>query len=123
VVRARLLAMLVLLLAFDLAGLLTQPLLAPLLWSAIPLAVVGLWSAPPAKVGVAGQLAGGRKPRGGKRDEIRDRSPTTETDRRRPRSITGRSPAGCTSRSARASAGRRVPCRAKAGIPARWRCS
>jgi hypothetical protein len=60
------LAMLALLLVLDLAGVLTQPLLAPLLWPAIPLAVVGLWPAPPDKVGRAGQLDGD-KPRGGKR--------------------------------------------------------
>jgi hypothetical protein len=61
------LAMLALLLVLDLVGVLTQPLLAPLLWPAIPLAVVGLWPAAPAKVGMAGQLDGGGKPRGRKR--------------------------------------------------------
>ncbi len=63
------LAMLALLLALDLVGVLTQPLLAPLLWPAIPLAVVGFWPTPPAKVGLD-QLDGGSsgdKRRGGKR--------------------------------------------------------
>jgi hypothetical protein len=58
------LAMLALLLLLDLAGVLTQPLLAPLLWPAIPLAIVGFWPAPPAKVGLD-QLDGGSS--GGKR--------------------------------------------------------
>jgi hypothetical protein len=52
------LAMLALLLVLDVVGVLTQPLLAPLLWPAIPLAVVGLWPARPAKVGLD-QLDGG----------------------------------------------------------------
>jgi hypothetical protein len=52
------LAMLALLLVLDVVGALTQPLLAPLLWPAIPLAVVGFWPAPPAKVGLD-QLDGG----------------------------------------------------------------
>jgi hypothetical protein len=52
------LAMLALVLVLDLVGVLTQPLLVPLLWPAIPLAVVGLWPAPPAKVGLD-QLDGG----------------------------------------------------------------
>ncbi len=60
------LAMLALLLVLCLVGVLTQPLLAPLLWPAIPLAVVGLWPAPPAKVGMTGQLDGGKR-RGRKR--------------------------------------------------------
>jgi uncharacterized protein DUF4105 len=67
--RARL-AMLALLLVLDLAGVLTQPLLAPLLWPAIPLAVAGLWPARPARVGLD-QLDGAApstgKPRGRKR--------------------------------------------------------
>jgi hypothetical protein len=53
------LAMLALLLVLDLVGVLTQPLLAPLLWPAIPLAVIGFWPAPPAQVGLADQLDGG----------------------------------------------------------------
>ena len=60
------LAMIALLLVLDLVGVLTQPLLAPLLWPAIPLAVVGLWPAAPARVGLAGQLDGGKR-RGRKR--------------------------------------------------------
>jgi hypothetical protein len=52
------LAMLALLLVLDLVGVLTQPLLAPLLWPVIPLAVVGFWPAPPAKIGLD-QLDGG----------------------------------------------------------------
>ena len=38
-----------------LVGVLRQPLLAPLLWPAIPLAVVGLWRDPPRRIGEVGQ--------------------------------------------------------------------
>ncbi len=38
-----------------LVGILKQPLLAPLLWPAIPLAVLGLWPIPPARIGQAGK--------------------------------------------------------------------
>jgi uncharacterized protein DUF4105 len=38
-----------------LVGILKQPLLAPLLWPAIPLAVVGLWPGRPAMIGQAGK--------------------------------------------------------------------
>jgi hypothetical protein len=51
--------MLALLLVLDLVGLLTQPLLAPLLWPAIPLAVVGLWPARPDRLGRVEKLDGG----------------------------------------------------------------
>jgi hypothetical protein len=63
------LAMLALRLVLDLAGVLTQPLLAPLLWPALPLAVAAFWPARPARVGLD-QLDGGSpagKPRGRKR--------------------------------------------------------
>jgi len=39
----------------SLVGILKQPLLAPLLWPAIPLVVVGLWPIPPARIGQAGK--------------------------------------------------------------------
>jgi hypothetical protein len=38
-------------LVLHIVGVLTQPLLAPLLWPAIPLAVVGFWRDRPARVG------------------------------------------------------------------------
>jgi len=41
----------------SLVGILKQPLLAPLLWPAIPLAVVGLWPTTPARIGQAGKPA------------------------------------------------------------------
>jgi hypothetical protein len=49
------LAMLGLILLLSLVGVVKQPLLAPLLWPAIPLAVVGFWPARPARVGQAGE--------------------------------------------------------------------
>ncbi|HEX3762169.1 MAG TPA: DUF4105 domain-containing protein [Kofleriaceae bacterium] len=58
------LAMLALLLVLDLVGVLTQPLLAPLLWPAIPLAVVGLWPPRADRIGRAGSEPAGRS--GGK---------------------------------------------------------
>jgi hypothetical protein len=48
--RARL-AMLAAIVVLQIAGVLTQPLLAPLLWPAIPLAVVGFWRDRAARVG------------------------------------------------------------------------
>ncbi|HEY0484395.1 MAG TPA: DUF4105 domain-containing protein [Kofleriaceae bacterium] len=48
--RARL-AMLAAIVVLQVAGVLTQPLLAPLLWPAIPLAVVGFWRDRAARVG------------------------------------------------------------------------
>jgi hypothetical protein len=49
------LVMLAALLVLWLVGLLRQPLLAPLLWPAIPLAVVGLWRDPPGRIGEVGK--------------------------------------------------------------------
>jgi hypothetical protein len=48
-----------------LVGILCQPLLAPLLWPAIPLAVVGLWPDKPVRIGEAGapEAAGRPAPR------------------------------------------------------------
>ena len=53
------------LLALSLAGVLTQPLLAPLLWPAIPMAVVAFWPAAAARVGkiANGHAAGARDAR------------------------------------------------------------
>lgn len=48
--RARI-AMLALILVLELVGVMTQPLLAPLLWPAIPLAVVGFWPERPSRLG------------------------------------------------------------------------
>jgi hypothetical protein len=53
------LAMLALILVLDLAGVLTQPLLAPLLWPAIPLGVVALWRDRPARLGQIDRAAVG----------------------------------------------------------------
>lgn len=53
--RARI-AMLAAIVVLEIAGGLTQPLLAPLLWPVIPLAVVGFWPDRPARVG---QIDGG----------------------------------------------------------------
>ncbi|HMG55059.1 MAG TPA: DUF4105 domain-containing protein, partial [Kofleriaceae bacterium] len=65
--RARL-AMLALIAVLGGFGVLTQPLLAPLLWPAIPLAVVGFWRDRPARVG---QIDGG------------DLAPATRSGRRK----------------------------------------
>lgn len=63
--RARL-VMLAAIVVLDLAGVLAQPLLAPLLWPAIPLAVVGFWREPPARVGQI-DSSGAGAPRAGSR--------------------------------------------------------
>ncbi len=55
--RARL-AMLGAIVVLRLVGILTQPLLAPLLWPAIPLAVAGLWPDKPSAVGTLDASAG-----------------------------------------------------------------
>jgi hypothetical protein len=56
--RARL-AMLAAIVVLEAVGVLTQPLLAPLLWPAIPLAVVGFWRDRPERVGqIEGAPAG-----------------------------------------------------------------
>jgi uncharacterized protein DUF4105 len=52
------LAMLGAILVLSVIGVLRQPLLAPLLWPAIPLAVTGFWPVRPARVGQAGETAG-----------------------------------------------------------------
>jgi hypothetical protein len=51
-------AMLAAILLLQIVGVFTQPLLAELLWPAIPLAVVGFWPAPPSRVG---QIDGRRR--------------------------------------------------------------
>jgi hypothetical protein len=55
-------------LVLSVIGVLKQPLLAPLLWPAIPLAVTGFWPVRQARVGQAGEAAPAAKPatRGGK---------------------------------------------------------
>jgi hypothetical protein len=53
--------MLAAILVCSLVGILKQPLLAPLLWPAIPLAVAGFWPARPVRVGQAGESTGGGK--------------------------------------------------------------
>jgi hypothetical protein len=62
-------AMLGLIVVLQLIGVMTQPLLAPVIWAAVPLAVVAFWRDRPARVGQiegsdAGDLA---RPTGGKR--------------------------------------------------------
>jgi hypothetical protein len=52
--RARL-AMLAAIVVLEVFGVLTQPLLAPLLWPAIPLAVVGFWRDRPERLGQVGR--------------------------------------------------------------------
>jgi hypothetical protein len=59
--RARL-AMLGACLVLWLVGIVRQPLLAPLLWPAIPLAVVGLWPERPGRIGEVGESAATGKP-------------------------------------------------------------
>jgi len=54
------LAMLAVIAALGVVGVLTQPLFVPLLWPAIPLAVAGLWPDKPDRVGNAGQAAAAR---------------------------------------------------------------
>ena len=62
--------MLVVIFALWLVGLLRQPLLALLLWPAIPLAVVGFWRDPPGRIGEVGKpetaAATANKPRAGR---------------------------------------------------------
>ncbi|HEX7841853.1 MAG TPA: DUF4105 domain-containing protein [Kofleriaceae bacterium] len=59
-------AMLAAIVVLEIAGVLTQPLLAPLLWPAIPLAVVGFW---PERLARVGQIDG--KPGAGSRGSKR----------------------------------------------------
>ena len=61
--RARI-AMLAVLLVLQLVGVLTQPLLAELLWPAIPLAVVGFWPARASRVGQIDSADPAAAPRG-----------------------------------------------------------
>ena len=56
------LGMLGALLVLWLVGILRQPLLSPLLWPAIPLAVAGLWPDKPARIGEVGEPAAVGKP-------------------------------------------------------------
>lgn len=64
------LVMLALLLVLQLVGVMTQPLLAELLWPAIPLAVVGFWPARPSRIG---QIDAGEPPAGSRRKPRRRR--------------------------------------------------
>jgi hypothetical protein len=60
------LVMLAALFVLWLVGVVRQPLLAPMLWPAIPLAVVGLWRDPPGRIGEVGKPEP-ETPRPGKR--------------------------------------------------------
>ena len=51
------LAMLAVILVLSVVGVVGQPVLVPLLWAAIPLAVAGLWPAPAARAGKVGTFA------------------------------------------------------------------
>ena len=64
--RARI-AMLAAIVVLELAGVLTQPLWAALLWPAIPLAIVGFWPDPPARLGQIDASEAGAGARGSKR--------------------------------------------------------